>query len=147
MNTRLTRYLLPLAAAASLLTLGGCATAPDVRVDYDRTADFTAYKTFAVASPLGTDRGGYQSVVSQPLKTASMYTAWPMYADPTTVSQYKEGTLNIDIVDAARKQLVWEGVVTDSVTQKALDNAQAAIDPAVAAAFAKCPIPGPTKAK
>jgi len=192
--------LLPV-VAASLLALAGCASAPDVRVDYDRTADFTRYKTFGFASPLGTDRGGYQSVVSQHLKAATqremeargmrldanapellvnfsatlsdklrvttaptmatgvgmgrgyygyrtgMYTAWPMYADQTVVTQYKEGTLNIDVVDAARKQLVWESVVSDSVTQKMLDNVQAAIDAAVAAAFAKYPIPAAGQAR
>ena len=68
-------------------------------------------------------------------------------ADPTYVTQYKEGTLNIDVVDAARRQLVWEGVVTDSVTQKTLDNVQAAVDTAVAAAFSKYPVPGPAQAK
>ena len=187
----------PLAAATGLLALGGCATGPDVRVDYDRSADFTAYKTFAFASPLGTDRGGYQSIVSQHLKAATqremqtrgmrldpaapqllvnfsaalndklrvttlpssglglgyygyrggLYSVWPLYADQTIVSQYKEGTLNIDVVDAARKQLVWEGVVTDSVTQKMLDDVPAAVDAAVKAAFAKYPVPGPAPAK
>jgi len=200
MDGRLIRHLLPL-VAASLLALGGCATAPDVRVDYDRTADFTRYRTFGFASPLGTDRGGYQSIVSQHLKAATqrelesrgmrlvaeapellvnfsatlndklrvttaptlstgvgmgrgyygyrtgMYAAWPMYADQTVVTQYKEGTLNIDVVDAARKQLVWEGVVSDSVTQKMLDNVPAAIDAAVAAAFAKYPIPAAAQAR
>jgi Domain of unknown function (DUF4136) len=193
-------HLLPLAAAA-VLALVACASAPDVRVDYDRTADFTRYKTFGFASPLGTDRGGYQSVVSQHLKAATqremeargmrlnveapellvnfnaslddklrvttaptlatgvgvsrgyygyrtgMYTAWPMYADQTVVTQYKQGTLNIDIVDAARKQLVWEGVVSNSVTQKMLDNVPAAIDAAVAAAFAKYPLPAGAQAR
>ena len=196
LNHSMTRWL-PLAAAAGLLALGGCATGPDVRVDYDRTADFSAYRTFAFASPLGTDRSGYQSVVSQHLKAATqremeargmrldpaapqllvnfsaalsdklrvttlptmsmgvgyygyrggMYSTWPLYADQTTVSQYKEGTLNIDVVDAARKQLVWEGVVTDSVTQKMLDNVPAAVDAAVKAACLKYPIPAPAPAE
>jgi Domain of unknown function (DUF4136) len=199
MNHLSLRRLLPF-IAASLLVLAGCASAPDVRVDYDRTADFTRYKTFGFASPLGTDRGGYQSIVSQHLKAATqrelearglrldpvapqllvnfnaalneklrvstvpvmtmgigmgrgyygyrtgLYSAWPLYAEQTTVSPYSEGTLNIDVVDAARKQLVWEGVVTDSVSQKTLDNVQAAIDVAVAAAFAKYPLPAPAKA-
>lgn len=49
------------------------------------------------------------------------YLPWPQYVDQTIVSNYKEGTLNIDVIDAARKQLVWEGVVTDSnVTQAEL---------------------------
>jgi hypothetical protein len=195
--------LLPAAAAASLLFLGACASGPEVRSDFDRSADFTQYKTFGFASPLGTDRGDVQSIVSKHLKAATqrelesrgmrlvasapqllinfnahmtdkvqvsstptpvvtlgvgygrgyygyragMYSAWPLYADQTTVTPYKEGTLNIDVVDAARKQLVWEGVVTDTVTQKTADNVQASIDAAVAAAFGKYPIPGPAKAK
>ena len=197
MLKRWTRTLLPLLGAATLLALGGCASAPEVRVDYDRTADFASYQTFGFASPLGTDRGGYQSVISQHLKASTqremeargmrldsaapqllinfnatlndklrvstmpymtmgigyygyrggMYSAWPLYADQTVVTQYREGTLNIDVVDAARKQLVWEGVVTNSVTQKDLDNIAAAIDSAVTAAFAKFPIAAPAKTK
>jgi hypothetical protein len=194
------KNLLPLAVAASLLVLGGCASGPDVRVEYDRTVDFTHYQTFGFVSPLGTDRNGYQSMVSQYLTAATqremeargmrrvssnpqllvnfnaaltekmrvtatpvpvvgigyggyygyragMYGAWPLYQDWTTVSPYNEGTLNIDIVDAARKQMVWEGVVTDIVTQEMLDNMQASIDAAVAAAFAKYPIQPVSKAK
>lgn len=190
-----------LAVTASMITLCACATAPDVRVDYDRAADFSSYRTFGFANPLGTDRGGYQSIVSQHLKAATqrelesrgmrldlaspqllvnfsaelnekmrvtstptmtmgvgmgrgyygyragMYSAWPMYRDETTVTPYKEGTLNIDVIDAARKQLVWEGVVSGTVSQKTLDNMQPAIDAAVTAAFAKYPIAGPAKTK
>ena len=192
----MTRWL-PLAAAAGLLALGGCATGPDVRVDYDRTANFSTYKTFAFASPLGTDRGGYQSIVSQRLKAATqremeargmrldpaapqllvnfstalsdklrvsrtptvtmglgyygyrggLFSVWPLYADQTSVSQYREGTLNIDVVDAARKQLVWEGVVTDSVTQQMQDDVPGAVDAAVKAAFARYPVPPPAPAR
>jgi hypothetical protein len=42
-----------------------------------------------------------------------MYGA-PMYA--TDVRQYREGTLVLDLVDARKKQLVWRGVATDTVT-------------------------------
>lgn len=175
---------------AALLMLTACASGPEVRVNSDSSADFTQYKTFAFADPLGTDRGGYQSIVSQHLKDATtrelqarglrlvsgspqllvnfsaalheklrvsstptpmlgmgyygyragMYTAWPLYAERQNVSQYTEGTLNIDLVDASRKQLVWEGVVTDSVTQKDLDQLKTSIDIAVQAAFAKYPV-------
>ena len=67
------------------------------------------------------------------------YGAWPGYAMVDTVEPYTEGTLNIDIVDVARKQLVWETVVTDSITDKTLANPQPAIEAAVKAAFAKYP--------
>lgn len=199
MKIQLKNTLLPIALAASLLALGGCASGPEVHAVFDRSADFTQYKTFAFATPLGTDRGGYQSIVSQELKASTkremeargmrqvdvapqllvnfnaslndkvrvttmpvstvgygmgagyygyrggMYSAYPMYMDQTVVSQYKEGTLNIDVVDASRKQLLWEGVVTDSVTQKDLNNVSEAINIAVKAAFVKYPLPAPGK--
>jgi hypothetical protein len=72
-----------------------------------------------------------------------MYGTYPMYQDQTTVSQYKEGTLNIDIVDVARKQLVWEAVITDTITQKKRDNLQKTVDDYMKAAFKKFPIPLP----
>lgn len=197
MRVRAIGSILALAAGAVLLALAGCATPPEVRADFDRTAEFAKYKTFAFVTPLGTDRNGYQTIVSQNLKNATqremeargmrldvaapqllvnfnatlseqfrvtsapwpsvgvgygrgyygyrygMYGAWPYYADPTMVYQYTEGTLNIDVVDAARRQLVWEGVVTKSVTNKDREDVKAAIDAAVMAAFAKYPIPGP----
>lgn len=76
----------------------------------------------------------------------SMYSTWPMYQDQTTVRQYKEGTLNIDVVDQARKQLVWEAVVTDTITQKKRDQLDRTIEDYVKAAFKKYPVAAP-KAK
>ena len=185
------------ALAGLALTAAGCASTPNVRVTSDPTANFSQYRTFGFANPLGTDRGGYQSSVSQQLKSSArtqlesrglryvesdpdlvvnfgaaldqkyrvsstptptmgvgyygyrtgMYSAWPMYQDQTTVTPYNEGTLNIDIADARRRQLVWEGVVVGTVTQKTFDNLEASIDRAVGAAFAKFPVPGPTPVK
>lgn len=204
MKNKPMKYLLPLALASALLILGGCASGPEVRVEYDQTTNFTRYQTFGFANPLGTDRDGYQTLLSQRLVAASrrelearglrlassnpqllvnfnatltekvhttvmpspmiglgvgtgfggyydyrlgMYGAWPLYYDQTLVTPYKEGTLNIDVVDAARKQLVWEGVVTDIVTEEMLDNLQASIDAAVAAAFAHYPVQPASKLK
>lgn len=186
-----------LAMAAIWLALSACATLPDVRASYDRSADFTQYKTFAFMSPLATDRTGYQSIVSQELKLATqremeargvrmddaapqllvnfnaalvdktrvssmpvlvngalgfyggsyygyrrgIYAPWPQYVDQTVVSNYKEGTLNIDVIDAARQQLVWEGIVTDSsVTQAELADLPTSLNNAVKIAFEKYPI-------
>jgi Domain of unknown function (DUF4136) len=191
-----------LAMVVTVLALSACANMPQVRASYDRTADFTQYKTFAFMSPLATDRSGYQSLVSQELKAdtrremearglrmdnnspqllinfnaalvdkmrvssspvlvsgglgfyggsyygyrSGAYSPWPQYVDETVVSNYKEGTLNIDVIDAARKQLVWEGVVTDrSVTQEELANLPTSINNAVIAAFAKYPVPAMAK--
>jgi hypothetical protein len=58
-------------AATLLLILIGYASAPDVRVMSDPSVNFALYQTFAFVSPLGTDRSGYQTLVSQELKAAT----------------------------------------------------------------------------
>jgi hypothetical protein len=55
------------------------------------------------------------------------------------VYQYDEGTLKIDIVDARRKRLVWEGVTVGRVTDKARKDRSAAIDAAVRDMFTQFP--------
>ncbi len=52
------------------------------------------------------------------------YSPWASYgfAAETTVSQYTEGTFNIDIVDARRQQLVWEAVGVGRVSQRDLEE-------------------------
>ena len=52
------------------------------------------------------------------------YSPWAGYgfATETTVSQYTEGTFNIDVVDARRRQLVWEAVGNGRVTQSDVEN-------------------------
>ena len=43
---------------------------------------------------------------------------WGPYGGYTTVSQYTEGTLVIDIVDRAEKELSWRGIATGSVRSR-----------------------------
>lgn len=49
------------------------------------------------------------------------------YAQETHVSQYTQGTFNIDLVDNARKQLVWEAVGVGRISQKQLNNLEAGV--------------------
>ena len=65
------------------------------------------------------------------------YGGWGAYE--TQVDQYMEGTLNVDVVDATRKQLVWEGVAVGRVRDKAAEQRQAALTAAVAEIFGKYP--------
>jgi hypothetical protein len=65
------------------------------------------------------------------------YTAWPTYE--TRVDEYTEGTLNVDVVHAAQKRLLWEGVAVGQVTEKARDNLGAAIDSTMAQIFKRFP--------
>ena len=69
------------------------------------------------------------------------YNAWPTYgyATETHVSQYTEGTFNIDLVDARKKQLVWEAVGVGRVTEKKLGNLEQEIREGVPKYFENYP--------
>jgi hypothetical protein len=68
-----------------------------------------------------------------------MYSPFPMYETEVETVNYKVGTLNIDVVDAERKMLVWEGLVEGRLTQKAMENPRAAIDAVVTELFTRYP--------
>jgi len=195
MNIRPGRHPFALALLGAALIAAGCASGPRVRTERDVTVDFSRYRTFAFADPLGTDRAGYQTMVSQYLKAATqreleahglrlveadpqllvnfngklsekfrtttvpsssitfgyghggyygyrtgIYTTWPLYPPETQVQSYTEGTLNIDVIDAGRKQMIWEGVAVGRVTDETMENLKPKIDEAVAAIFANYPI-------
>ena len=67
------------------------------------------------------------------------YITWPDYG--VVVDQYKEGTLNIDVVDAQHRKLIWEGVAIGRVTEKVQRHRAQAIDKAVAEIFKSYPLP------
>jgi len=191
MNIRALRAMISIVLVSTVLGLSGCASGPKVRANFDKSVDFSQYKTFGFASPLGTDRAGYKTIVSQHLSSAvraeleargvkyseaapqllvnfnaklseklrtdtvpapatsmgyygyrgGSYSAWPMYDSDTVVSSYTEGTLNIDVVDISKKQMIWEGVAVGSVSEKNADDLQPAIQRVVAKVFEKYPVP------
>lgn len=168
------------AAIAAVLLVGGCATnrAPPTRIDYDKKADFSVYRTFGFPKETGTDRGGYSTLMTSYFKSAvttamevrgykytedhpdllvnffmntrertevrpspslgygyygyryGLYNAWPMYDEDRTVT-YKVGTINVDIVDAEKKQLVWEGVSEGRVSEEAMSNPKVTVNAVV----------------
>lgn len=170
-------------ACVMVLASVACSSLPAVRAEYDHQTDFSRYRTFGFFDAIGTDRGGYETLVTQTLKTATRrqmesrgyryvedkpdlrinfnahltdrvhvsrtplpsseyygyrsYGTWRAY--DLEVDQFTEGTLNIDIVDAARAQLVWEGIATGPVTAKVYQNRAAAIEQAVEQIFLKYP--------
>jgi len=166
--------------------LQGCASKPDIRSDYDHAADFGNYRTFNFVDPLGTDKLGYSSLITQQLKTSvttqmqqrgyqvdnaqpdllvnfsgrlqdkqeiqsspsmggyygyrgGYYGGWAGYSTDVHTVNYTTGTLNVDIVDARTKRMVWEGVAVGEVTKKHRENREATIDKAVTGIFAKYP--------
>jgi hypothetical protein len=67
------------------------------------------------------------------------YSTWPSYR--TDVQQYTNGTLAVDVIDASRMQLVWEGVAVHRITQSRADNIGPVIDQAMREMFTRFPVP------
>ena len=193
--------LVPVLAIIGLLS--ACSSGPTIRSDYDHNANFAQYRSFGFMSPLGTDKAGYSSLLTERLKTATrsqmemrgyvyadqspdllinfnaklqektevtpaapmgpyygyragFYGGWPGYAWGNDVYQYTEGTLNIDLIDARRKQLVWEGVSVGVIDDKEAAASPQNVDANVAQIFQRYPfregngtpqLPQSTKAK
>jgi hypothetical protein len=70
-----------------------------------------------------------------------MYGAWGGYPYDVQTVNYREGTLSIDLVDASKNQLVWQGVAEGRVSDEAVKNPGPAIDAVVAEIFRNFPNP------
>lgn len=172
-------------------SFAGCASGPDIRSDYDRTANFGDYNTYNFVDGAGPDYGEYQSLFSKfvieavtiemekrgytksnnpdlfinfgarfddkiDVRTTSApmtggyygyrggaygYGGWGGYgyATETHVSEYTEGTFNIDVIDAKRHQLVWEAVGIGRISDKKRENLEETIRTGVPNYFADYP--------
>jgi hypothetical protein len=158
---------------ALLITFGlmtACASSTKIQSDYDRSVDFSQYKTYGYYNPMGIENPNYSSLLGQMFRDAidtqmlargyvkssnpdllfnvsarledktrvttttdpmmygggyygyrgGMYSPWGGYGYGTTthVSQYTEGTVNIDMVDPKLKRMLWEGVAIGRVKDK-----------------------------
>jgi hypothetical protein len=68
-----------------------------------------------------------------------LYTAWPLYDRDIDTVTYPIGTANIDVVDARRKQMIWEGVAEGRIKDEDMDHPQEAISRVVAQLFERFP--------
>lgn len=66
------------------------------------------------------------------------YIGYPAYE--TRIDQYTMGTLNIDIVDAGAKKLVWEGMISGRITDSDIQNLEKTVDEAVTAIMQDFPV-------
>ena len=94
---------------------------PDLLVNFNAILQDKTKVTSTPAPMMGAGYGGYGGYYGY---RGSSYGAWGGYgnATETRVSQYTEGTFNIDLVDARKQQLVWEAVGVGKVTEKLLEN-------------------------
>lgn len=68
------------------------------------------------------------------------YGGWPGYGwGGNDVYQYTEGTLNVDLIDARRKQLVWEGVSQGIIDDQATAASSEKVEATVAQIFQRYP--------
>jgi hypothetical protein len=68
-----------------------------------------------------------------------LYQTWPLYPSGVDTVTYRIGTVNIDVIDTARQQLIWEGVVEGQVRETDMRNPQAGISRAVALVMQRFP--------
>jgi hypothetical protein len=106
---------------------------PDLLINFNAILqDKTKVTTQSAPPPM---YGGYYGY------RGGYYGAWGSYGygTETHVSQYTEGTFNIDIVDARRKQLVWEAVGIGRVTDTAFEELEQRVKQGVPNYFALFP--------
>ena len=103
---------------------------PDLLVNFNGVLE---EKTQVTSTPVTV--GGYYGY------RRGYYSAWPAYgyATETRVSEYTEGTFNIDLVDARRNKLVWEAVGQGRVSQSDLRKMEERVKAGVPRFFATYP--------
>ena len=167
--------------------LAACASGPTIISNSAPDFNVASYQTFSFMQPLGTDRGGATSLISQhlmdattrememqglrhaetdgdllvnfmvstretissrPTTGASMhhgrgrYGTWSGYsmsASTSEIVQRTEGTIDVDIIDRARNQLVWEGAASGRVTDSTRQNLEDTVHSAITDIFAHFP--------
>ncbi|MCC5872878.1 MAG: DUF4136 domain-containing protein [Gammaproteobacteria bacterium] len=67
------------------------------------------------------------------------YGVWGAYPMDRDITQYTVGTLHIDLVDAGRDQLVWEGILEGRAAQRLLDDPRTGAERAVRRIFEAFP--------
>jgi hypothetical protein len=70
---------------------------------------------------------------------SGLYGAWPLYDRDIDTVTYPVGTANVDVVDAAKKQLIWEGVAQGRISDKDMDHPKEAIARVVNQLFTRFP--------
>jgi hypothetical protein len=70
---------------------------------------------------------------------ANAYVAMPFWGERTSVHRYREGTLNVDLVDARGKRLVWEGVAVGRVARLKPADREQRINTTIGEIFAQYP--------
>ena len=88
------------------------------------------------------------TIQTRPSSTVGMhhgrgrYGTWGGYSlsmSATEVVQGTEGSVDVDVIDASRNQLVWEGAAVGRITDSTRENLRGTLDQAVSDIFARFP--------
>jgi hypothetical protein len=60
------------AGVAVALLAAGCASGPDIRADYDKSADFGKYRTYGFVAPATNDTTQFKSLAQQSMQSAAV---------------------------------------------------------------------------
>jgi len=176
-------------AITAVAALGGC-TGPTVRTDFDPSADFSSFKTYAVAGLTDVNQGGVldnsllrkrlEKMVGSQLSNKGLREVglednpdllvhywvglqekqriestgpavgaygwrggygWGVGYSGVNTYEYTEGTLIVDLVTPAKKELVWRGSMVGTLTDSKEKNLELAKE-AIAKAFEDYPPKG-----
>ena len=106
-------------------------TSPDLLVNFNTNAREQVDIRSTPSMSYGYGYYGYRG---------GMYAAGPIGGTDVQTVRYKQGTANIDLVDAAKKQLVWEGIAEGKITDTMMKNPQATIDSVITDMFVNFPV-------
>lgn len=97
--------------------------APDLLVNFNANLQDKTKVTTSPSMGMSASYGGYYGY------RGAAYSPWVGYGygTETHVSQYTEGTFNIDLIDPKLKRLVWEAVSVGRIDEKKLANIETGV--------------------
>ncbi|MEO6364924.1 MAG: DUF4136 domain-containing protein [Luteimonas sp.] len=104
-------------------------TSPDLRVNFQGIVE---ERTDVYSTPMV----DYQYYYNY---RARSYVAVPIWYDQARVSRYTEGTLTVDLVDAARNRMVWTGDAIGRVTRGTAEERAEQVDLSISEIFLRYP--------
>lgn len=147
--------------ALGLLAAGGCSKAYETKVltDFDRSAEFSSFHTFAFSGM--TDRGleigasdnksplrmRIKEIVNKQLAAKGLRQVGledrpdllvHMVFGVNDADEYQEATLMVNLAESSKKKMVWQAVVTETVGDDLEKNFEM-VDKGVAKAFKNYP--------
>lgn len=163
------KFLLILGLASGLVLSGNVVAKPKISTDAVPGVNFSAYRTYSwvnTGPPAGLNPVMYQRIVAdfesalaqrgyRKAETGDLSLAltigaqqktdiqtWGRFGLQTSVYQYVQGQLSLDVFDTRTKQALWHGQVSDTINPDKPNPAK--VDSAIAKLMQKFPATAPT---